>query len=71
MEFRLLHALASRPGRVFGREQLLDRFYDDGRVVTDRAVDSHVRNLRGKLEAASPDRPLIHSVYGVGYKLEE
>ena len=71
VEFRLLRTLASRPGRVFGREQLLDRLYDDGRVVTDRAVDSHVRNLRRKLEAASPDRPLIHSVYGVGYKLEE
>ena len=41
-----------------------------GRVVTDRTVDSHVKNLRRKLQRANPERELVESVYGVGYKLE-
>ncbi|MGK9063721.1 response regulator [Stutzerimonas chloritidismutans] len=70
VEFRLLACLAGSPGRVFSRDQLMDRLYDDHRIVTDRTVDSHVKNLRRKLEQASPERELIHSIYGVGYKLE-
>lgn len=70
VEFRLLQALASAPGRVFSRDQLLDKAYTDHRIVTDRTVDSHVKNLRRKLEQASPDQELIHSIYGLGYKLE-
>lgn len=67
-EFRLLRTLASAPGRVFSRDQLLDQLYDDYRVVTDRTVDSHIKNLRRKLEQVSPDLETIRSVYGVGYK---
>ncbi|KEZ76546.1 response regulator [Salinisphaera hydrothermalis] len=70
VEFRLLKTLASGQGRVFSREQLLDRAYADHRVVTDRTVDSHIKNLRRKLEAALPDERPIRSVYGVGYKLD-
>lgn len=70
VELRLLKTLADHPGRVFSRDQLLDHAYIDNRVVTDRAVDSHIRNLRRKLEQAYPDQPLIRSVYGVGYKYE-
>lgn len=70
VEFRLLKTLASNPGRVFSRDQLLDKLYTDHRVVTDRTVDSHVKNLRRKLEQANPEREVIRSVYGVGYKLE-
>jgi len=70
VEFRLLKTLASRPGRIFPRAQLLDTLYEDHRVVSDRTVDSHVKNLRRKLEAARPGTDLIRSVYGVGYKLE-
>jgi two-component system, OmpR family, response regulator BaeR len=69
-EFRLLSTLASAPGRVFSRGQLLDRLYPHHGVVTERVVDSHIRNLRCKLRRASPDRELIESVYGVGYKLQ-
>jgi two-component system response regulator BaeR len=69
-EFRLLRTLASAPGRVFSRDQLLDHLYADHRVVTDRTVDSHIKNLRRKLEQAAPQQELIRSVYGVGYKLE-
>lgn len=70
VEFRLLRALAASPGRVFSREQLLDHLYTDHRVVTDRTVDSHIKNLRRKLEQVDPERELIRSIYGVGYKLE-
>ncbi|WP_298189551.1 response regulator [uncultured Pseudomonas sp.] len=70
VEFRLLDYLAGSPGRVFSRDQLMNRLYDDRRVVTDRTVDSHVKNLRRKLEQAAPGQELIHSIYGVGYKLE-
>ena len=69
VEFRLLALLASAPGRIFSRDQVLDRLYDDHRVVTDRTVDSHVKNLRRKLGAIRPG-DLIRSVYGVGYRLD-
>lgn len=70
VEFRLLKTLASTPGRVFSRDQLLDQLYDDHRIVTDRTVDSHVKNLRRKLEQIRPGQALIRSIYGVGYRLE-
>jgi two-component system response regulator BaeR len=70
VEFRLLKALASRPGRIFPRGQLLDVLYADHRVVSDRTVDSHVKNLRRKLESVRAGTELVRSVYGVGYKLE-
>jgi two-component system response regulator BaeR len=70
VEFRLLCALASSPGRVFPRERLLERLYEDHRVVTDRTVDAHVKNLRRKLEEIRPGEELVRSIYGVGYKLE-
>ena len=70
VEFRLLRALAAVPGRVFPRERLLERIYEDHRVVTDRTVDAHVKNLRRKLEEARPGEELVRSIYGVGYKLE-
>ncbi|MGE5094145.1 MAG: response regulator [Betaproteobacteria bacterium] len=70
VEFRLLNTLASRPGRIFPRAELLDSLYADHRVVADRTVDSHVKNLRRKLQRVRPGEDIIHSVYGVGYKLE-
>jgi two-component system response regulator BaeR len=70
VEFRLLRALASPPGRVFGRDKLLGHLYEDHRVVTDRTVDTHVKNLRRKLEEIRPGAELVRSIYGVGYKLE-
>lgn len=70
VEFRLLDALARPPGRVWSRDQLLDRMYDDGRIVSDRTVDSHVANLRRKLQAARPQCEGIQAVYGVGYRLD-
>lgn len=69
VEFRLLRTLAAAPGRVFSRAQLLDKLYSDYRVVTDRTVDSHIKNLRRKLQRPGTHRELIESVYGVGYRL--
>jgi two-component system response regulator BaeR len=70
VEFRLLATLAAQPGRIYSRDQLLDRVYDDGRVVLDRTVDTHVKNVRRKLSEVAPGTEIIHSVYGVGFKLE-
>ncbi|MGZ5067520.1 MAG: response regulator, partial [Usitatibacter sp.] len=70
VEFRLLKTLAARPGRIFPRAELLDSLYADHRVVADRTVDSHVKNLRRKLQKVRGDEDLVRSVYGVGYKLE-
>ncbi len=68
VEFRLLSRLAAQPGRVFSRQQLIDAAYRDHRVVSDRTVDSHIKNLRRKLAEAGVDP--IASVYGVGYRFE-
>jgi two-component system, OmpR family, response regulator BaeR len=70
VEFRLLAALAATPGRVFPRDRLLEKLYADHRVVTDRTVDAHVKNLRRKLDEIRPGADLVRSIYGVGYKLE-
>jgi two-component system response regulator BaeR len=70
VEFRLLGTLAASPGRVFSRGKLLETLYEDHRVVTDRTVDAHIKNLRRKLEAVRPGEDLVRSIYGVGYKLE-
>ena len=70
VEFRLLKTFFSQTGRVFSRAQLMDQLYTDQRVVSDRTVDTHVKNLRKKLNAVLPDEEIIRSVYGVGYKLE-
>jgi two-component system response regulator BaeR len=69
-EYRLLRLLHGSPGRVFSRAQLLDLCYDPDQDVSDRAIDSHIKNLRRKLHAVSPQRDFVHSVYGVGYRFE-
>jgi two-component system response regulator BaeR len=69
-EFRLLQALAERPGRVMSRGQLLDVLYADNLDVSERAVDSHMKNLRKKLAQALPEREAIRSIYGVGFVFE-
>ncbi len=71
VEFQLITILSARPGQIFSRDQLMDRIYTDKRIVCDRTIDSHIKKLRKKIAAGSPDLALIHSVYGVGYKYEE
>jgi len=73
-EFRLLVALARHAGQTLSREQLLDELHGPEAAALagfDRSVDSHVKNLRRKLEAAGGDPELIETVYGVGYRLLE
>jgi len=68
VEFALLKTLAAHPGRVFSRDQLMNEMYSDYRVVSDRAVDTHIKNLRRKLAEAGDGREVIESVYGLGYR---
>ena len=70
IELRLLSLLHSTPGRIYPRDLLLRSLYDDHRVVADRTVDTHVKNLRRKLQAVRPEQDMIRSIYGVGYRLE-
>jgi len=70
VEYQLLKVLVSQPGRIYSRDQLMDAMYRDERVVSDRTVDSHVKKIRKKIFDVLPDREIIHSVYGVGYKYE-
>lgn len=69
-EYRLLHVLMTHPGRIYSRDQLLDLMHGDLRDVTDRVIDSHIRNLRRKLEDMAPGQSYIHAVYGAGYRFE-
>lgn len=69
-QFRLLQVLAAHPGRIYSRAQLLEQLHDGAADVYDRAIDSQIKNLRKKLAAEVPGLELIHSVYGVGYRLE-
>lgn len=71
VEFALLETLHQAPGRIFSRERLMDRIYRDHRVVSDRTIDSHVKKLRRRLAELLPERELIHSVYGMGYRYED
>ena len=68
VEFALLRTLSGQAGRVFSRDQLMNEMYSDYRVVSDRAVDTHIKNLRRKLLEVSEGRELIESVYGLGYR---
>ncbi len=69
-EFNILAGMARRRGQVFSRAQLLDLARQDSLDVTDRAVDSHIKNLRRKIAAALPGVDAISSVYGLGYRFE-
>ncbi|GGI79917.1 response regulator [Shewanella gelidii] len=70
VEFRMLKELLSQPGRVFSREQLMQASYQDDRIVSDRTIDSHIKNLRKKIAMNDPQRERIHSIYGMGYKID-
>jgi len=66
-EFRLLHYLASHPGRVFSREQLLNQTVGENIVVVDRNVDVHIRAIRKKLG----ETDMVETIRGVGYRFKE
>ncbi|MCY9591169.1 DNA-binding response regulator [Paenibacillus chitinolyticus] len=67
-EFRLLHLLASKPGRVYSRMQLLQHAFEEEFVIDERTVDSHISKLRKKI-GDDPEQPVyIRTVYGFGYR---
>jgi two-component system response regulator BaeR len=70
IEFNLFQLLYKHPGRIYARAQILDLVYQDFRDVSDRTIDSHVRNLRKKLAQLNLPSEPIRSVYGAGYVYE-
>jgi len=70
MEFDLLAVLARQPGRVFTRLQLLEQTQGNTDEGYERTIDTHIKNLRLKIEADPKNPDLIQTVYGVGYKLQ-
>ncbi len=66
-EFELLHSLLGMPGKVYTREELVERAYGAGHHITERTVDSHVRRIRKKFKQCGADP--IETVYGLGYRL--
>ena len=70
VEFRLLSMFIEYPNRVYNRDQILNKVFDDGRIVLDRTVDTHIKNLRQKLKAINPESDYIRSIYGIGYSFE-
>jgi len=70
VEFQLFTILYSQPERIFSRDQLIQKIYQDHRIVSDRTVDSHIKKLRLKISRAKPNLDLIGSVYGIGYRFQ-
>jgi two-component system catabolic regulation response regulator CreB len=70
-EYGLLKTLAARPGRVFSRDELLERVWDDKAESFDRTVDAHIKTLRAKLHAIAPNLDPVRTHRGVGYALAD
>jgi two-component system, OmpR family, catabolic regulation response regulator CreB len=68
-EFRLLKALAAKPGRVLSRDQLMTAAWEDPGASLDRTVDAHIKTLRAKLRAVAPEADPIQTHRGLGYSL--
>ena len=68
IEFNILEFLSRHPGRVFTRDQIMDRVWKEGKFIVDRAVDVHIRGLRKKLGDAAQ---WIETIRGVGYRFKE
>lgn len=70
-EFKLLQTMMQAPGKVFSRDELLDRLYDNGGVVVDRVIDVHMGKLRQKLEPDPSTPQFLLTVHGVGYRFAD
>ena len=70
-EFLILQALASRPGYVKSRDQLMDAAYDDQIYVDDRTIDSHIKRIRKKFRTVDKTFDAIETLYGVGYRYKD
>jgi two-component system response regulator BaeR len=69
-EHAILGPMMKQPGRVFTRDQLLEKLRDGALDTSDRAIDSHIKNIRKKIWVVDPDARCIVSVYGVGYRFD-
>ena len=67
-EFLLLQSLASRPGHVKNRDQLMDAAYGESVFLDDRTIDSHIKRLRRKFRVIDPEFDMIETLYGIGYR---
>jgi DNA-binding response OmpR family regulator len=70
-EFQLLWSLASDPGRVFYRDELMTKIWGRGVTVDERTVDAHIARVRRKLRAAAKYGCRIETIWGMGYKLAD
>jgi two-component system, OmpR family, catabolic regulation response regulator CreB len=70
-EYGILRLLVQKPGRVFTRDELLDKVWDGGSDSFDRTVDAHIKTLRAKLKAIVPELEPIRTLRGSGYALSE
>ncbi len=70
-EYGILRLLVQRPGRVFSRDELLNKVWDGGSDSFDRTVDAHIKTLRAKLKAIAPELEPIRTLRGSGYALSE
>ena len=70
-EFLLVKALATRPGMVKNRDQLIDAAYGENIYVDDRTIDSHVKRVRKKFRVVDPEFSQIETLYGIGYRYKE
>jgi two-component system response regulator BaeR len=68
VEFSLFNLLYSRPRQIFSRNQILDLAYPDSHDISDRTIDTHIKNIRNKVKQLGVENSVIDSVYGVGYK---
>jgi two-component system response regulator BaeR len=68
LEFTLMNLLYSKPSRIYSRQQIMDLAYIEERDITERAVDSHVKNLRKKIRSLGIDTVVVDCVYGAGYQ---
>jgi DNA-binding response OmpR family regulator len=70
-EFRILSAMAKRPGVVFDRDMLIALAYPEERFVNDRAMDCHIKRIRQKLQGCAAPSALVETVYGAGYRFNQ
>jgi two-component system, OmpR family, response regulator BaeR len=69
IEYSIIATLLSQPGRIFSRTVLMDQVSKDTLDVNDRAIDSHIKNIRKKLTSISGKTEVIETVYGLGYRI--
>jgi len=68
LEFSLLNLLIHKPGRIFSREQIIELAYKNDRDISDRAIDSHIKNIRKKVRSINIEQNIIETTYGAGFR---